>query len=129
MLIFELIVNDFYSSLKVTLLFQQNHMKKSADVPVISVLNRGGFKSVSVISSRLNDNDTVIVLAKSAGLASFIQKLKEHCAWVINFITNVYNRFLSNKKLVAFTGSGTSIPVLARSSSCIMIKQSSVKSL
>ena len=91
---------DFYSSLKVTLLFQQNHMKKSADVPVISVLNRGGFKSVSVISSRLNDNDTVIVLAKSAGLASFIQKLKEHCAWVINFMTNVYDRFLFNKNLV-----------------------------
>ena len=66
-------------------------MKKSADVPVISVLNRGGFKSVPVISSRLNDNDTVIVLAKSAGLASFIQKLKEHCAWVIDlFIVFVF---------------------------------------
>ena len=57
-------------------------MKKSADVPVISVLNRGGLKSVSVVSKRLCDNDTVIILAKSAGLASFIQKLKEHCIWV-----------------------------------------------
>ena len=60
-------------------------MKKSADVPVISVLNRGGLKSVFVVTQRLCDDDTVIVLAKSAGLASFIQKLKEHCIWVRTF--------------------------------------------
>ena len=53
-------------------------MRDQAGVPVVSVVIKGGYRTALLIQERLSGNDSVILLAKSGGVASLIFRLMEH---------------------------------------------------
>lgn len=53
-------------------------MRDTAEVPVISVVNKGRLKTMRALTERLSGSGTVIFLSKSGGVASFVQRLVAH---------------------------------------------------
>ena len=59
-------------------------MRDTVGVPVISIVSKGGIRTAHIVKERLENNDPVIVLAKSGGVASILFRTVNHMIKVSN---------------------------------------------
>ena len=61
-------------------------MRDTVSVPVISIVSKGGIRTAHLVKERLENNDPVIILAKSGGVASIIFRAVNHMIMVRNLL-------------------------------------------